>query len=123
MAKKAAKRKSATSARGKKKSAKSAKTRVTVTSAKSKVAKPKVAKKTATRKVPAPRPSEDPCRRERDARDRAFDDITKTQESLSDFDIPLELRRKLEALLRQQQARLATTQRELAACQAQHPTT
>jgi|RhiMethySRZTD1v2_1073278.scaffolds.fasta_scaffold00636_25 hypothetical protein len=84
-------------------------------------AKTKAAKrKTSRRTAPARMTREDPCQREREARDRVLEEISGIQEQLSDFDIPDDIRKKLEALLSRKQGRLAFLQQQLDACEAKH---
>jgi hypothetical protein len=117
---KSAKKKSAKTAKRKSAKKKSARTAASKRAA-SKRAKTKVAKrKTAKRKAPPRRTKEDPCQRERDNRDRVFDQVQKLEKDLSDRDIPPDLRQRLEALLAQAQGRLTFLQKKLDECEAEH---
>jgi hypothetical protein len=129
---KSAKRKSV-----KKKSAKTAKTRRAASKrTKAKVAKRKTvkrkvatrktaARKTTKRTAPPRRTREDPCKPERDERNRLTQEERNILDQLSDFDIPPETRQQLQQLLAQTRAQRVIAQRELDECVAKHqpPTT
>jgi hypothetical protein len=102
---------------GKKRSAKAAKRkRAASKRADSKRAKTKVAK----RKVPERRTGDDPCQREREARDRVLEEIRSIEDALSDADIPDDIRKRLEERRRQKQGRLRFLQQKLDECEAKH---
>ena len=80
--------------------------------AKTKITKPKVPARRRT--------EEDPCQRQRDARERVRKEISEIEAALSESDIPVDVRKELEARLRQKQGRLRFLQQQLDQCEAKH---
>jgi hypothetical protein len=106
----------------KKSSAKAARSkRVASKRSAGKRAKTKVAKrKTPKRTAPARTTREDPCQREREARDRVGEEINSIQDALGEPDIPDDVRKKLEQTLARKQGRLRFLQQRLDECEAKH---
>jgi hypothetical protein len=80
----------------------------------------KTSAKTAKTKVPTRGTREDPCQDERDARNRVAKEVDEIEASLSEPDIPADVREELEARLTQKRGRLGFLQRKLDECEAKH---